>query len=223
MIKKILIALSLTISAHISNAQSTTLPVKELSSAAQTPFVFYITGDGGFNSFSTDLCTEINNAGYPVTSLNAKSYFWDKKTPEQTVTDISTYIESQLKKRKNQQIVLAGYSFGADVMPFIVNRLPDSVKKKLISVVLLSPSASTDFEIHFSDMFGTPKKRAMDVVAEINKMGTQKTAIILGDDEDGFPEKDILLKTVVIKSLAGGHHYDGNTAEVAKAMMLYFK
>lgn len=223
MIKKILIAIILSISSFMSNAQSNSLPVKELSSATQTPFIFYITGDGGFNNFSIDLCTEINKAGYPVTTLNAKSYFWDKKTPDQTATDISTYLENQLKRRKNQQIVLVGYSFGADVLPFIVNRLPDTVKKKLISIVLLSPSTSTDFEIHFSDMFGTPKKRAMDVVAEINKMGNHKTVLMFGDDEEGFPEKEISLKNIVIKTMAGGHHYDGNTAEVAKTMMIYFK
>lgn len=223
MIKKILTTLIFAASAYIATAQSKTLPVKELISTAQIPFVFYITGDGGFNSFSTDLSTAINNAGYPITSLNAKSYFWQKKTAEQTSSDIVNYLEIQLKKRKNQQIVLVGYSFGADVIPFIVNKLPESMKKKLINVVLLSPSTSTDFEIHYSDMLGTPKKSSMDVVAEINKMGNQKTFILFGNDENGFPDKEIVLKNVVITSLIGGHHYDGNTAEVAKIIMAHFK
>lgn len=206
-----------------AKAQSSDFSIKEWKSVSQTPLVFLISGDGGFNSFTTNLCTAINNAGYSITALSGKSYFWDKKTPQQTTTDIENYIKSQLQTRKNKEFILIGYSFGADVAPFVVNLLADSNKKQLQSLILLSPSTSTDFEVHLSDMFGKPKKRSMDVVAEINKLGAQKTTLIFGDDEDDFPKKEIVLKNVVITSLAGGHHYDGNTTEVAKTMMMYFK
>ena len=223
MIRIFLAACCLILITATVKAQTTDFPIKEWKASPQTAFVFLISGDGGFNSFTTELCTTINKAGYDITSLNAKSYFWNKKTPEQTTTDIVNYIESQLLNRKNQQIILVGYSFGADLIPFIVNRFPENIRKKLVSAVMLSPSTSTDFEIHLSDMFGSPKKRSMDVIAEINKMTNQKTAIIFGDDEDDFPKKDILQRNVVIESLPGGHHYDGNTAEVAKTMIKYFK
>ena len=204
------------------SAQANNLPVKEWSSSSQTPFVLYISGDGGFNKFSVGLCNTINKAGYSITSINAKSYFWDKKTPEQAAKDITTYLDKQFQKRKNQQLVLAGYSFGADVMPFVVNKLPDSIKKKLVSIVLLSPSTSTDFEVHWSDIFGGSKKRNMDVVAEINKMNTLKTTTIFGSDEGDFPVNDIKLKNYKNEILPGAHHFDDNMNEVAKTMMKYF-
>lgn len=203
--------------------QTGNLPLKEWNAITSYPFVLYISGDGGLNSFSTDLCTTINKAGYSITALNAKSYFWDKKTPEQAASDIAGYLNKQFKRRPDQQLVLAGYSFGADVMPFIVNRLPDSVQKRLVSVVLLSPSTSTDFEVHWTDIFGGNKKRSMDVVAAINNMYPVKTTTIFGDDEDDFPVKDIKLKNYTNKVLPGGHHFDGNTGEVAKTMLSYFK
>lgn len=202
---------------------SNQLPLKEWNSSTDTPFVFYISGDGGFNSFSTDLCAEINKAGYPIAAMNAKSYFWEKKTPEQTTADIVTYLQQQFSCRKNQQLILAGYSFGADVMPFIVNRLPDTLKKKLVSVVMLSPATSTDFEVHILDMFGSSKKRSMDVVAEINKISLVKTATIFGHDESGFPVKDIKLKNYSNETLPGGHHFNDDTDEVARRMMRHFK
>lgn len=55
-------------------------------------------------------------------------------------------------------------------MPFIVNRLPDSMREKIMTVILVSPSRSTDFEIHWSDMFDGNTPRSMDVVDEINKI-----------------------------------------------------
>ncbi|HEX5024756.1 MAG TPA: AcvB/VirJ family lysyl-phosphatidylglycerol hydrolase [Agriterribacter sp.] len=205
------------------SAQSEGFSTKEWPADAEKPFVFYISGDGGFNGFSTGLCNTINNSGYAVTALNAKSYFWKKKTAGQSAEDIAAYLEKQFSKRKNQQLVLAGYSFGADVLPFIVNNLPDVIKKKLLSVIFLAPSPSTDFEIHWSDMLGGYTQRNMDVVAEINKMDVQKAVIITGVDDIEFPIKDITLKYHSHENLPGGHRFEGNTTEVVNTMIKYFK
>lgn len=197
------------------------LPLKEWNSTADKPLIFYVSGDGGYTGFSENICTAINRTGYKITALNSKTYFDDKKTPEQTTNDIVTYLNTEFSKRKNQQLVLTGYSFGADIVPFVTNILPDSLKKKLISVVLLSPSTSTDFETHIWDIIGWKKKRSKDVVAEINKLGTIKTAIILENEAD-FPVNEIKLKNCSHYKLAGGHHFEGNTNEVVKTMMKYF-
>jgi len=197
------------------------LPLKEWNSAADKPLIFYVSGDGGYTGFSENICTAINKAGYKIVALNSKSYFDDQKTPEQTTNDIVAYLNKEFSKRKNQQLVLAGYSFGADIVPFVTNILPDSLKKKLVSVVLLSPSTSTDFETHIWDMLGGKKKRSKDVVAEINRIGIIKTAIILENETD-FPVNDIKLKNYNYYKLAGGHHFEGNTNEVVKTMMKYF-
>lgn len=220
--KHLVISLLLLSSTLATVAQANALPLKEWSGAAETPFVLYISGDGGFNSFSTSLCTAIHNAGYLISAVNAKSYFWNKKTPRQTAMDFAAYLTRQFNARKNQQLILVGYSFGADVLPFMVNELPDGIAKKITAVILLSPSRSTDFEIHWYDMFGGNKQRGMDVVSEMNKMRVQKTVTIFGSDETDFPLKDIRLKNYVNEILPGGHHFDGNTDEVAKTIMKYF-
>src|SRR5436190_3676528 len=194
MIRKIFSLFVLNLFVFLISAQTAKLPLKEWNSAADKPIVFYISGDGGYTSFTDSLCVTINKAGYKVITLNSSSYFSDKKTPQQTTKDIVDCLNTQFSKRKNQQFVLVGYSFGADIAPFVVNALPDSIKKKMLSVVLLSPSTSTDFETHFWDMLGWKKKRSMDVVAEVNKMDVQKTAIISGTDESDFPLNTIKLK-----------------------------
>lgn len=205
-------------------AQSDNLPIKEWNSDASTPFILYISGDGGFNGFSTDLCNAINKAGYRITAVNARSYFWNKKTPEQTAADITSYLMKVFNNRQNQQLVLVGYSFGADVMPFIVNKLPDAIHKKLVSVLLLAPSTSTDFEIHWTDIFGGHTKRSMDVVAEVNKMDVPKTVILMGEDDLAyFPLKKVNLKNYTPEILPGSHHFAGDTDELTKRMTKYFK
>lgn len=215
-----LLAILLFLTAY---AQDGTVPVKEWRSEQADPFIFYISGDGGLNNFSTSLCTSISKAGYRITALNAKTYFWDKQTPGQTAADIVTYLTSEFQRKPYSRVVLVGYSFGADVTPFVVNKLPDNIRHKLTAVVLLSPSASTDFEIHLSDMLGGNKKRSMDVIAEINRMGMQKTVTIFGNEEKEFSISSIKLKNYSNEILPGGHHFDGNPDEVAQIMMRYFK
>jgi type IV secretory pathway VirJ component len=205
-------------------SQSEKLPLTIYAATDTTkPLIFYLSGDGGWNNFSSSLAEALNKNGYPIAGLNSKSYFWEKKTPEQTSSEIAAWLETRFAGKKNQQFIMAGYSFGADVIPFIVNFLPPDVKKKMIGIVLLAPSASTDFEIHWSDIFGWNKKRSMDVVAGINKLGLQKTILIGGDNESDFPVNEIILKNFFYESLPGGHHFEGNTEELAKTVMKYFK
>lgn len=207
---------------HAAVYAQTALPVKEWKASSETPFVLYLSGDGGFNSFSTSLCTAISKAGYSITSVNARSYFWNKKTPEQTAQDVLAYLTQQLAGRKNQQVVLAGYSFGADVLPFIVNKLPGSFQKNLISVLLVAPSTSTDFEVHLSDLLGSGAKRSMDVVAETNRMNIPRTTTFFGSDDTGFPVQSVRLRNYHNEVLPGGHHFEGNAENVARTMLKYF-
>ena len=200
----------------------TDFPVKEWNAKdTKNPFVFYISGDGGLNSFSTSLCESISSKGYRLTALNAKSYFWNKQTPERVAADINSFISAK-RLKADDKIIFVGYSFGADVLPFIVNRLPEVLKKKIRSVILLSPSPTTDFEIHWSDMLGGNKKRSMDVADEINKLSVTKTTTIFGSDEKDFSPGKISLKSFTNKTLAGGHHFEGNTEEVAKMIISCF-
>ena len=222
MIKKIFFTPLFPLFFIITFAQKSKLPLKEWNTSLDKPLVFYISGDGGYTSFSEGVCATINKAGYMVASLNSKSYFDDKKTPRQTTDDFVNYLNDKINKRKDQQFILIGYSFGADITPFVVNLFPDSIKKKLISVILLSPSTSTDFETHVWDKLGLKKKRSMNVVAEVNKLGAIKTTIILGNEDDDFPINNIKLKNYVHELLPGGHHYEGNTDEVGKTIMKYF-
>ena len=223
MIRRILYLLFAFFIVCTVSAQSNDLHVREWKSTPEKPLVLFICGDGGINAFTTGLCNTMNTAGYSIAVLNSKSYFWSKKTPEETTSDISDFLEKELQNRANRQFILAGYSFGADIIPFIINRLPVNLKTELVSVVLLSPSGSTDFEVHYSDMLGIGKKRDMDVISEVNRMGSVKIAALFSSDDHIFPPNDIYLKNYSTETLPGGHHFEGNSNQVANSMMKYFK
>src|SRR5574340_204120 len=91
-------------------ADAQSLPIKEWAGTTVNPLVFYISGDGGFNKFSMSLCGALNKRGFDVVALNSKSYFWNKKKPEQTSSDINNYLSKKIAGRKSQEIIMIGYS-----------------------------------------------------------------------------------------------------------------
>ncbi len=202
------------------NALGGDLPIKEWASTSQDkPLIFYLSGDGGLNKFSNSLCDGINKKGFEVIELNSKSYFWDKKTPEQTAIDVNNFLVKKMTGRKNQQIVMIGYSFGADVLPFILSRLPKDMHDKILASFLMASSGSTDFEIHWADIFGGNAKRDMDVVSEINKLVDDKIVIISSSDDRHLEANKITLKRYTHEILPGGHHFDGDTDEIIKVIL----
>lgn len=192
------------------------LPTKIIASNSDTskPVLLYISGDGGWNKFSISLLQQFSAAGFPVIGLNAKSYFWERKTPRQTGTDIQTLLNKYVKEWKRNKIVLLGYSFGADVMPFVFNNVGAEWQKKINYQVLLSPSSKTDFEIHLSEMLGYRRKNGMSVVEEINKTTSCRFVFLFGEEDDDFPINEIKIKNYKNITLPGGHHFDNNVNEL---------
>jgi type IV secretory pathway VirJ component len=197
------------------------LPMKEWDASAHTkPLVFYISGDGGLNRFSNELCTAINKEGFDVEAMDSKSYFWSQKTPAQTAEDIGDFLSKKIARRPNQQIVLIGYSFGADVLPFVLNRLPKNIVDKVKVSFLMASSGSTDFVIHIADLFGSGKRRGMDVLSEVNKISNQKIVILNSSDDKQLDPGKITIKHIT-EILPGGHHFDGDIDEIVKAIVKF--
>src|SRR4051812_11606203 len=90
---KYFIVLGLLFCFNLARAQDTQLPIKSLPANDTTkPLIFYITGDGGWTGFSDAFLLSINKAGYPVLALNARKYFWNKRTPASMTTELSQLI-----------------------------------------------------------------------------------------------------------------------------------
>jgi len=208
---------------HILPAQKTSLPLCLYASSDTTkPLVFYISGDGGFNKFSTSFMQSLNKQGYAVIGLNAKDYFWSKKRPQEAATAIEDVINESNKQWKKKNVVLIGYSFGADVSPFMLTHFSTALSNKVNHLVLLSPSSKTDFEIHVLQMFGWGKYEGESVPAEINKI-SKRVTIIVGDDENEFPFHELTISNKQIIKMRGGHHYDGDVDALSKQVVQQIK
>src|SRR5665648_144497 len=120
--------------------------------------VFFISGDGGYTSFDQSICNEFATKGFPVIGLDALKYFWKEKDTLTVVADVQKLLSYYKTYWRKSEFIFVGYSFGADAMPVIVNRLEAEFKSHTKIVGLLSPSASADLEIHIGDMLSIKAK-----------------------------------------------------------------
>jgi type IV secretory pathway VirJ component len=182
--------------------------------------VVFISGDGGWTGYDQQTVDAFAQRGAPVVGLDALKYFWEKKSPSQLAIDVGKIIETYSAEWKKEKVILVGYSFGADVMSFAYNRLPERIKKNITSIGLLSPSKDTDFEIHVSDLldFGDSEK-GLSVPAEINKVEGAKVTCFFGKEEEDLPVREIAEQKAKIVYLQGGHHYVNSFGIIASELM----
>lgn len=192
------------------------LPVITYPSKIQTKksLVFLFSGDGGWLDFNDKLAIAFANNGYNTVGFNSRSYFWDKKTPEKTAHDIASLINIYLKEYHSRRVVLCGYSFGADVVPFIYNRLSLNLKNRVHSLVLLSPFASTDFVVHTSDLLNIGSdNREFKVFKEVEEIQIP-TYCFYGEDESSKPLIELKRNNFFVESLPGDHHYKESSYQI---------
>lgn len=195
----------------------TLIPTK--SKDETLPIAFLISGDGGWTSFDQSVGEALAEKGIAVVGLDAQKYFWNAKTPIETADMISKAVEHYLQQWNRKTFVLAGYSFGASVVPFVAGNLPETSKGKLKGVYSLSPDVKADFEIHIADMLSLGSSNDnYDVLAEIKKIKIFNPVCFFGSEEDAVTRKrfsDSGIKTI---ELPGSHHYNNDFNKIAESI-----
>jgi type IV secretory pathway VirJ component len=191
--------------------------IKEKVKVSSAPAALFFSGDGGWFSFEQAIAERLGSYGIPTIGIDTKKYFWNRKTPEKVASDMTEILNYYGKEWGKTQFIIIGYSQGAEIVPFLVTRFPDYLKSKIVSVLLLSPETTTDFEIHITNMLGLgSRKNTYSVIDEINKLLNINTICIFGENEKS-PVPNLLKGTSVkIVVIPGDHHYKNNTEYIVK-------
>jgi type IV secretory pathway VirJ component len=175
------------------------------------PLAFFISGDGGWYHFEQTIANNLAKKGIPTIGLDSRKYFWKRRTPEETTSEMAEALAYYAKLWKKDKFVLMGYSLGAEIVPFIVNRLPNEIKLRVEATVLLSPDVTTDFEIHVTNMLGIGNKQnTYETIPELLKMQDIPTLLIFGDGEKTKVPGLLSGTSMKIIKIPGDHHYKSN-------------
>ena len=199
----------------------TNLPLIELPAPrASTMLAIVVSGDGGWHDLDQTIARNLQNAGVAVVGIDSLRYFWRKKSPEQTAHDIDRVIRSYTARWHASSVALIGYSFGADVLPFVYNRLPMRVRERVALISLLGFASAADFEIKVTGWLGLPPSAAaLPEPPEIEKVPPALVQCFYGEDETDTmcPEVTKLAMTVV--RTKGGHHFGGDYQYLAHVIL----
>ncbi|WP_316738900.1 AcvB/VirJ family lysyl-phosphatidylglycerol hydrolase [Pedobacter aquatilis] len=196
-------------------------PLQTIAKPSAQHLIFYISGDGGMNSFSQSLTQGLADKNYAIVSLDSRKYFWEQKTPEKMAQDFNQIIVHYLKLWDIDEFSILGYSFGADAAIFLTPRLNKEPQQKVKSTVFLSPSTSTDFVIKLTDMIGFGSKEAKyKTLPELNKTSIPQYFIFGKDEESDFFKSIPDRKNITKALIPGSHKFNNDIKKVVSTVLL---
>jgi type IV secretory pathway VirJ component len=177
-----------------------------------------VSGDGGWAGIDRDVANDLAGKGVPVIGLNSLQYFWSARTPDGAAADLQRIARHYLAAWGRQQLLLVGYSLGADVLPFMADRLPPDLLGRVRLVVLLGPSRKTSFEFHLTDWLGGSEGGDRPVLPEVARLRGRPLLCLYGQEETDSLCTEIggLGKAV---ALQGSHHFGGDYASLADRIL----
>ncbi|MDR6839787.1 AcvB/VirJ family lysyl-phosphatidylglycerol hydrolase [Pseudoxanthomonas sacheonensis] len=180
-------------------------------------FAILLSGDGGWAGLDKEVAKSLVAKGIPVVGFDSLRYFWKAREPEELATDVDRIVRHYAKHWRKKRVVLIGYSQGADVLPFAVNRLPASSRALVAQTVLMGLGQNASFEFHLSNWVGNDD--GLPILPEAIKLSDADTLCLYGEDEDDSLCPDIPPGHVHAQSLAGGHHFDGAYDKLAELIV----
>ena len=187
------------------------MPVVEVKSGQTNNNVtLFYSGDGGWRDLDRTVADEMAKLNYPVVGVDVLRYFWEHKTPEKAAADLSATMAYYRRQWQVDSFILTGFSFGADILPALYNRLSQKDKDSISLLVLLALADRADFEIHVSGWLGHSSGE-LPIAPELAKIPKSKLLCVYGRDEKAETACISLLNTEAkVLELPGGHHFDND-------------
>jgi type IV secretory pathway VirJ component len=205
--------------ADLSDLPLVEIPARS-SGTHQHLLAVIVSGDGGWAGIDRQIGDYFAQSGIAVVGLNSLKYFWNRKTPEQAAADLTRILRTYLGIWNRQQVVLIGYSRGADVLPFMAARLADDLSSRVALTVLLGPEKSVDFQFHVVDFISSAGHSSdLPTLPEVVKLYGRPLACFYGahESESLCPQLDS--SKVHVIQLEGGHHFGGDYEGIAKQIL----
>jgi type IV secretory pathway VirJ component len=177
-------------------------------------YVILLSGNGGWRDLDKSLTAYLNSKNVSVLGLNTKQYLLSEKKPEQIAFDLETLMDRYDIQWKHDKVVLIGYSMGAEILPFIVNRMNERYTKRIQNIILIGQWQKATFKVKLADYFYEVNE-GEEIYPELLKVKHINTYIVCDDNEyalclkpiDGIVDHDVL---------PGGHHFGGDYDSLSK-------
>jgi type IV secretory pathway VirJ component len=197
------------------------LPLVEIPAAAGTAsdtFAILLSGDGGWAGLDKEVAAALAARGIAVVGFDSLRYFWSKRTPQGLADDLDRVLRHYSAHWQRQHALLIGYSQGADVLPFALNRLPATSRGLVARTVLMGLGQKAAWEFHVANWLGS-NRDAVPILPEARRLDGRATLCLYGEDEDDSLCPALPAGSVTARQLPGGHHFDGAYDKLADMIL----
>jgi type IV secretory pathway VirJ component len=200
------------------------LPLVE-QSAAEKPraLAIMLSGDGGWRAIEERIAEGLTQSQIGVVGIDSLDYFWDAKTPERLASDLERIIRLYTTAWNVDDVLLVGYSFGADVLPAAINRLQAVDRDHVVQISLLGLADEAVFEFHVTNWLGIHSSGAQPIEPEAERLDMTKVQCVYGEREsDSLCRRPVFHDAELIET-GGGHHFDRDYEALAQHIVTGYR
>jgi type IV secretory pathway VirJ component len=198
-----------------------TLPLIEVRPAVDRGelLAVLLTGDGGWRRIDVQVTRGINAGGVPVVGWSLSSYFRQRRTPDEAAADLAALLRQYSLKWGQRDFVLIGYSRGADVLPFMVSRLPDDLRSRVRVLALLGPGFGVNFYLPRLSLLRRRRENDFQIKPEVEKLRGIHILCVEGEREHHSLCPALPAGLAEVALIPGSHHFAGDYARVARLIL----
>ncbi|HEX9105864.1 MAG TPA: AcvB/VirJ family lysyl-phosphatidylglycerol hydrolase [Longimicrobiales bacterium] len=180
-----------------------------------------ISGDGGWAAIDRAVAATLAESGIPVVGLNALKYLWTRRTPDEAAQALARVLRYYLAASGRKEVLLVGYSLGADVLPFMAARLPAELRRQVRLVALLGASQTVDFKFHVAEWFSSSRGRSDLLVqpAVDDLLRDTRVLCVYGAEETDTVCPALVSARAEVVKLEGAHHFDGGYPALGRLIL----
>jgi type IV secretory pathway VirJ component len=195
------------------------LPLIELPGPRSDPIlVLFLSGDGGWRDLDKTIGERLASEGLQVVGFDSLRYFWHARSADEVARDFARAFNHYRSVWGSKRFVLAGYSFGADVLPAALDRMDADLRENVIKVVLLGLSDQASFEIHPMEWLGI-RAAGTPILPDARKLDMSRVLCISGREEKVSLCRDPAFAAAERIETAGGHHFDRDYQALASRIL----
>jgi type IV secretory pathway VirJ component len=200
-----------TDSAAVSRLPIVEVPARDTSAT----LVVFLSGDGGWADIDRRIAVRLAQRGDAVVGLNLRDYLRTKRTPEEVSDAVAAIARVYGARWHRSELVVVGFSRGANLAPFAVSRLPSDLMHRLRGVGLIGLNRAANFKWHLQDVFrDVSRDDDVPTLPELAKLHGIPVICVYGSEENESACRSAA-PTVTRVERRGGHHLDGNYEAVA--------
>ncbi len=190
------------------------------------PLVLVLSGEGGWRAFDIQLAKWLSDDGYWVGGIDCMKYFWKPQDDRaQLAKDVSSFAAA-LKRTSHAaagtRVILAGFSFGADLAPWIAGAAPPELP--VASLLMIGPDLTGSLEARVTEILGfKPSGHTFDTAKALAESRAVPVLFVHGGKDDNSSAPQLHQAFAGPKRLAviagATHHFAGHEQELRTAIL----